>query len=39
MGYHLLWDCYRSGQMSAAQWNEHLRDDLFVAWLKKHGHL
>ena len=23
----LLWACYRSGQISERQWQEHLRDD------------
>lgn len=25
--------CYRSGQMSEAQWQEHLRDEVFRRWL------
>lgn len=36
MTYPLLLACYRSGQISYAQWTEHLRDAVFVAWLKKH---
>lgn len=28
--------CYRSGQISEPQWQEHLRDELFAAWLKRH---
>lgn len=35
--YELLLQCYRSGQMSEAQWNEHLKDEVFKAWLKKHA--
>lgn len=27
--------CYRSGQISEAQWQEHLKDELFAAWLKR----
>jgi hypothetical protein len=26
--------CYRSGQITDAQWQEHLRDEVFRAWLK-----
>jgi len=33
--YALLWECYRSGQMSEAEWQEHLRDQLFAAWVKR----
>lgn len=28
---------YKSGQMSEAQWQEHLKDELFCAWLKRRG--
>lgn len=28
--------CYESGQMSEAQWQKHLKDELFAAWYKKH---
>lgn len=27
-------DCYRSGQMSEAQWQEHLKDEDFADWYK-----
>lgn len=33
--YELLLACYRSGQISEAQWQEHLRDEVFRAWLSK----
>jgi len=36
MTYALLLACYRSGQITPAQWQEHLRDEVFAAWLKKH---
>jgi hypothetical protein len=35
--YALLLACYRSGQISERQWQEHLRDEVFRAWLHKHG--
>jgi hypothetical protein len=35
--YALLFECYRSGQMSEAEWQQHLRDELFAAWLKRNG--
>lgn len=35
MGYFdLLLVCYRSGQMSARQWYEHLKDADFAAWVE-----
>jgi len=33
--YALLLECYRSGQMSEAEWQQHLQDELFAAWLKR----
>ena len=34
--YSILLACYRSGQMSAAQLQEHMRDDaVFAAYVKK----
>lgn len=34
--YEALLACYRSGQMSAAQMQEHMRDDaVFAAYVKK----
>jgi len=27
--------CYRSGQMLEAEWQEHLRDEMFAAWVKR----
>jgi len=33
--YALLLECYRSGQMCEAEWQQHLQDELFVAWLKR----
>ncbi len=36
MTYELLLACYRSGQMSARQMQEHMRDDaVFAAYVKK----
>lgn len=32
--YADLLACYRSGQISEAQWKEHLRDEVFRRWLK-----
>ena len=25
--YELLWQCYKSGQISEKQWQEHLKED------------
>ncbi len=36
MTYPLILACYRSGQITEHQWQQHLRDDVFRAWLKKH---
>lgn len=33
--YNLLLQCYLSGQMSEAEWQQHLLDDVFRAWLKR----
>lgn len=33
--YALLLACYRSGQISERQWQEHLKDEVFRAWLKR----
>jgi hypothetical protein len=35
--YPLLLDCFRSGQISAQQWQAHLCDDVFRAWLRRHA--
>lgn len=36
MAYELLLACFRSGQMNAAQLQEHMRDDpAFAAWVKE----
>lgn len=35
MNYALLLECYRSGQITEAQWQEHLKDEIFAAWLKR----
>jgi hypothetical protein len=32
--YDLLLQCYLSGQMSEAEWQSHLQDEVFAAWLK-----
>lgn len=34
MNYELLADCIRSGQLSAHQIAEVLRDEMFSAWFK-----
>lgn len=34
MTYEALLACYRSGQVSEAAWTEHLKDDVFRAWLE-----
>lgn len=33
--FHAILACYRSGQMSERQWQDHLSDPLFSLWLKK----
>lgn len=33
--YELLLACYRSGQITEQQWQEHLRDEVLFAWLKR----
>lgn len=38
MTYALLYECYRSGQMTEAQFQEHMRDEVFRAWLRRNGH-
>ena len=35
--YALTYACYRSGQMTQAQLEEHLQDPLFAAWYKKNA--
>jgi len=35
MTYALLLECYRSGQIDEQHWQEHLRDEVFRAWLKR----
>lgn len=35
--YEALLACYRSGQISERQWQEHLKDELFRAWVAEHG--
>lgn len=32
--YELILECYRSGQMSARQWDNHLNDEVFRMWLE-----
>lgn len=34
--FELLLVCYKSGQVSERQWQEHLTDADFVAWLDQH---
>ena len=33
--YELLWQCFLSGQINSRQWGEHLKDELFAAWVNK----
>jgi hypothetical protein len=33
--YAALLACYRSGQMSERQWEEHKRDPMFRLWLER----
>jgi hypothetical protein len=33
--FDALWACYKSGQMSEAQWQAHLRDPLFAAYVTR----
>ncbi len=33
--YESILACYRSGQMSEDQWQQHLRDEVFRAWVKR----
>ena len=35
--YANLLACRNSGQISDAQWQEHLQDDVFRAWLEKNN--
>lgn len=35
--YDLLLACYLSGQVSEKQWQEHLKDEVFRAWLLRHS--
>lgn len=37
MTYSMLLACYRSGQMNERQWQEHLKDEVFAAWLKRNS--
>jgi hypothetical protein len=37
MNYELLLQCYRSGQIAESQWQAHLKDEVFKAWLVKKG--
>jgi hypothetical protein len=34
--YDLILACYRSGQMTEQQWQEHLKDEHFAAWVEKY---
>lgn len=36
MTFTMILACYRSGQMSEAQWQDHMRDELFAAWVRRH---
>lgn len=35
--YDLVLACWKSGQMSERQWQEHLKDEHFAAWVKKNS--
>lgn len=36
LNYELLFACWCSGQISPRQWDEHLRDEVFCAWIRRH---
>lgn len=36
--FALLLACYRSGQVSERQWQEHLKDKKLRQWLERNGH-
>jgi hypothetical protein len=36
--YQALLACYQSGQITDHQWQQHLKDQVFAAWLKKSGY-
>lgn len=36
MSYELIAQCIRSGQLSASQIAEHMRDQVFARWYAKH---
>jgi hypothetical protein len=33
--YELIYACYTTGQISERQWADHLKDEVFAAWVKK----
>jgi len=35
--FELLLVCYKSGQVSECQWQEHVKDADFAAWLDQHA--
>jgi hypothetical protein len=35
--FELLLACYKSGQVSERQWQEHLKDADFAAWMDQHA--
>jgi hypothetical protein len=35
--FELLLACYKSGQVSELQWQEHLKDADFAKWLDQHA--
>jgi hypothetical protein len=35
--FQLILDCWRSGQMTEAQWAEHLKDEMFAAWVRRNA--
>lgn len=35
MTFAMILACYRSGQMTEAQWQDHMRDELFAAWVAR----
>lgn len=35
--YDLVLACYLTGQMSERQWQEHLKDEHFAAWVKRNA--
>lgn len=37
MTYKIIYQCYKSGQITEKQWMEHLKDEVFRKWVEKNG--